>query len=124
MIAIIENEQIDESISSNTLDSSKSEKSELKSEKSEWKKISLESTLTLPQLIDFKKQLHQYHGSRVQLCGKKVERIDTAALQLLLAFINSPDVTVGWIEPSQELCQAASLLGLNSHLGLSSSCHS
>ncbi|MDM8562185.1 STAS domain-containing protein [Candidatus Marithioploca araucensis] len=114
-----ENEQIDEPISSNTLDSSKNEKSE----KSEWEKISLESTLTLPQLMDFKEQLHQYHGSRVQLNGEKVERIDTAALQLLLAFINSPDVTVGWIEPSKELCKAASLLGLNSHLGLSS-CHS
>ncbi len=120
MTAITENEQIDEPISSNTLDSSKSE---LKSEKSEWKKISLEPTLTLPQLMDFKEQLRQYHGSRVQLCGEKVERIDTAALQLLLAFINSPDVTVGWIEPSKELCRAASLLGLTSHLGLSS-CHS
>jgi ABC-type transporter Mla MlaB component len=85
---------------------------------SEWKKISLGSTLTLAHLMDLKQQFSQYHGSRVQLWGGNVERIDTAALQLLLAFINRPDVTVGWIAPSPELCRAAHLLGLTSHLGL------
>jgi ABC-type transporter Mla MlaB component len=85
---------------------------------SEWKKISLGSTLTLAHLMDLKEQLNQHHGSRVQLWGGNVERIDTAALQLLLAFINRPDVTVGWIAPSPELCRAAHLLGLTSHLGL------
>ncbi len=86
--------------------------------KSEWKKVSLGATLTLAHLMDLKQQLSQYHGSRVQLWGGNVERIDTAALQLLLAFINRPDVTVGWIAPSPELCRAAHLLGLTSHLGL------
>jgi ABC-type transporter Mla MlaB component len=86
--------------------------------KSEWKKISLGATLTLAHSMDLKQQLDQCHGSRVQLWGGKVKRIDTAALQLLLAFINRPDVTVGWIAPSPELCRAAHLLGLTSHLGL------
>jgi len=90
----------------------------LASLKSEWKKVDLEPTLTLAQLKELHQQLSQYHDCRVQLCGAKVERIDTAALQLLLAFRNSPDVTVGWIEPSAELCYAAHLLGLSSHLGL------
>jgi len=86
--------------------------------KSEWKKIDLEPTLTLAQLNDLYQQLSQYHDCRVQLCGAKVERIDTAALQLLLAFRNNSDITVGWIEPSAELCYSAELLGLSSDLGL------
>jgi phospholipid transport system transporter-binding protein len=93
----------------------------LASLKSEWKKVDLEPTLTLAQLNELHQQLSQYHDCRVQLCGAKVERVDTAALQLLLAFRNSPDVTVGWIEPSTELCYAAHLLGLSSHLGLPAS---
>ncbi len=86
--------------------------------KSEWKKIDLDPTLTLAQLDDLYQQLSQYHDCRVQLCGAKVERVDTAALQLLLAFRNNSDITVGWIEPSAELCYSAQLLGLSSYLGL------
>jgi len=86
--------------------------------KSDWNKVSLEPNLTLAQLKDLKECLEQYHGSRVQLCGAKVERVDTAALQLLMAFINSSDVTVGWVTPSPKLCHAAQLLGLTSYLGL------
>ena len=86
--------------------------------KSEWIKVSLEPTLMLAQLNDLKEQLQQSFGHRVQLCGDKVERIDTATLQLLLAFVNSQEVTVGWVEPSQELCNVAYLLGLSSLMGL------
>ena len=86
----------------------------------EWYKIFLPSTLTVSQLTDFKEQLSQHLGHRVQLYGAKVERIDTAALQLLLAFISHQEVTIGWVEPSSELCTAARLLGLSSQLGLPS----
>jgi ABC-type transporter Mla MlaB component len=86
--------------------------------KVEWKKIQLQSTLTLEHLSELHQQLQQYHGSRVQLIGKEVERIDTAALQLLVTFVNHPQITVGWIEPSPQLCIAAQLLGLSPHLGL------
>ena len=85
----------------------------------EWVKVSLEPVLTISQLNDLKEQLLPYLGRRVQLSGAKVERIDTASLQLLLAFINSPEVTVGWVEPSSELCTAARLLGLSANLSLS-----
>jgi ABC-type transporter Mla MlaB component len=88
--------------------------------KKEWIKISLEPTITLAQLQDLKKQLQECLGHRIQLCGEQVERIDTAALQLLMAFINSPDVTVGWVKPpSSELCSTARLLGLSSFMNLS-----
>jgi ABC-type transporter Mla MlaB component len=86
--------------------------------KVEWKKIYLEATITLDQLSELHQQLQQYCGSRVQLIGKEVERIDTAALQLLVTFVNHPQITVGWIDPSPQLCIAAQLLGLSSHLGL------
>ena len=86
--------------------------------KVEWKRVHLQSTITLEQLSELHQQLQQYCGSRVQLIGKEVERIDTAALQLLVTFVNHPQITVGWLEPSPQLCIAAQLLGLSSHLGL------
>ena len=85
---------------------------------SEWIKVDLAPLLTLAQLNDLYEQLGQYQHCRVQLCGEKVERVDTAALQLLLIFRNNPDITVGWIEPSTELCHAAQIVGLLSQLGL------
>jgi ABC-type transporter Mla MlaB component len=86
----------------------------------DWVVVSLESTLTITQLPELQAQLRQYRGQRVQLYGAKVRRIDTAALQLLLAFMSSSEITVGWVEPSFELGSAARLLGLASHLGLPS----
>ena len=98
--------------------SDESEEEPLDSLSSEWHKIKLTPMLTLPQLHDLHEQLLQYQHCRVQLCGEKVERVDTAALQLLLAFRNNPDITVGWVEPSAELCYAAQVVGLLSPLGL------
>jgi ABC-type transporter Mla MlaB component len=84
----------------------------------EWVKISLQPTLTLAELNDLKNELSESIGCRVQLHAAQIERIDTAALQLLLAFVNNPEVTVGWVEPSAELCKAAHLLGLSSFMSL------
>ncbi|MDM8565274.1 STAS domain-containing protein [Candidatus Halobeggiatoa sp. HSG11] len=81
--------------------------------KSEWIKLELEPIITIPQLDDLKTQLEQYKNCRVQISGQQVERIDTAAFQLLLAFTNSPDVTVAWVDPSPELCNVSKLLGLS-----------
>ena len=86
--------------------------------KAKWKTIYLPPIITLEQLSELHQQLQQYCGSRVQLIGKEVERIDTAALQLLVTFINHPQITVGWIDPSPQLCIAAQLLDLSSHLRL------
>ncbi len=86
--------------------------------KSEWIKLELEPIITIPQLDILKTQLDQYKNCRVQVLGEKVERIDTAAFQLLLAFTNSADVTVAWVDPSPELCNVAKLLGLSTAIGL------
>jgi len=51
-----------------------------------------------------------------------VEMLDTAALQLLSAFMTerrSQDGKLTWRAPSEAFCTGASLLGLESHLGLS-----
>jgi ABC-type transporter Mla MlaB component len=60
-------------------------------------------------------------GDDVLLDVSTVERADTAALQLLYAFIQEATangVTVHWHEPTTALYDAASLLGLEAELGL------
>ena len=57
----------------------------------------------------------------VNLLAKKVERADTAALQMLCAFVkdaNTAGISVNWHEPSKNLRQAAELLGLIKPLNL------
>jgi ABC-type transporter Mla MlaB component len=86
----------------------------------DWVTFSLPPVLTLSGVSDLKKKLNGYLGRRVRLSGERVERIDSAALQLLLAFINDPNVTIGWINPSLEIYNVARLLGLTTHLNLPS----
>ncbi len=55
------------------------------------------------------------------LNASQVDRVDTAALQVLGAFIqdaNTRQQTVQWESPSESLCQSAALLGLSSLLCL------
>lgn len=57
--------------------------------------------------------------------GSAVEVIDTAALQLLLAFVREVkhhDHCVDWKSPSETLYRAARLSGLQDELGLSGTC--
>lgn len=54
-------------------------------------------------------------GGAVELDGSRVERVDTAALQLLLLFRRAVDAsggTLSWRAGSTALNEAASLLGL------------
>jgi anti-anti-sigma regulatory factor len=58
----------------------------------------------------------------VQIDGSGVERIDTATLQLLAAFVRDMRTdgrTVEWVECSAALRRAANSLGLESALSLS-----
>ncbi len=55
------------------------------------------------------------------LKASEVDRIDTAALQVLGAFIqdaNTRQQTVQWESPSEPLCHSAALLGLSEMLCL------
>ena len=107
-----ENDENDETLFSKSTDSLMS------TSKTKWSKIHLEANVTLAQLVDLKEQLSQYQGGKVQLYGTKVGWIDTAGLQLLLAFKDSSDTTVEWIEPSTALYSTAKMIGLSSQLGL------
>jgi len=84
----------------------------------EWATFSLPPIIVLSNINDLQKKLKGYLGRRVRLSGERVERVDSAALQLLLAFINDPNVTIGWINPSLEIYNVARLLGLTTHLNL------
>ena len=58
---------------------------------------------------------------KVVILGNDVQRADTAGLQLLLAFINATkerQINIDWDSPSEKLCSAAHLLGLDSALGI------
>ncbi len=57
----------------------------------------------------------------VVLHGDNVSRADTAGLQLLLAFVNATkekQIKIHWDHPSEKLCSAAGLLGVDSALGI------
>jgi len=61
------------------------------------------------------------NGQSIQLQAAEVGKADAAALQLLCAFFLDAQVhgiDVEWIEPSEQLVAAASLSGLDEHLGL------
>ena len=59
----------------------------------------------------------------IVLQAESVERADTAGLQLMLAFVNASKnehLTLSWKSPSEKLCSAASMLGLEEALGIAS----
>ena len=60
---------------------------------------------------------------KITLEAEGIQRADTAGLQLLLAFVNTAKeghIGLAWNKPSAKLCSAASVLGLESALGLNS----
>lgn len=89
----------------------------------DWVKITLNSILTIADVEELHNQLKQYPGKRIQLSGKNVQRIDTASLQLLLAFMLHPDVTACWVDCSEQLFESAQLLGIVTPLGLPTDLH-
>ena len=57
----------------------------------------------------------------VLLDASRVERIDTAGLQVLTAFVKdlrAANKSMQWQEPAESLCRAVQLLGLNDALQL------
>ncbi|WP_075185533.1 STAS domain-containing protein [Teredinibacter haidensis] len=57
----------------------------------------------------------------VVLKASSVQRADTAGLQLLLAFMQATrerQISVTWDHPSQTLCNAAKLLGVDVAIGI------
>lgn len=91
---------------------------------SEENRIACAEVLDISAVQDLHQQLARVlaSGGGVVLDASLVERADTAALQLLCAFMQEASVngvSVHWHEPTAELCDAVSLLGLEAELGLS-----
>jgi len=85
--------------------------------------IELTSVINLSTIGDLKAQLDDAvsKNTDVSLLGVNVEKVDTAAMQLLAVFcekIRADGNTLSWIEPSEEVGNVAAFLGLESALCL------
>ena len=72
---------------------------------------------------DMENILGKQDCDKVVLKADKVQRADTAGLQLVLAFVkaaNEGHIELVWNKPSKKLCEAAAVLGLSSALGIAS----
>lgn len=85
--------------------------------------IECQDSLDISMVTDFSVELSKALeiGQPVTIQAAKVERADTAALQLLCAFFldaRAAGITVEWQGPSDALKTAALQLGLAEHIGL------
>jgi len=85
--------------------------------------IELASVINLSTIGALKAQLDDAvsKNTDVALLGVNVEKVDTAAMQLLAVFgekIKADGNTLSWIQPSEEVGNVAALLGLESALCL------
>lgn len=86
--------------------------------------IELSEVMDISATAELRSQLLAALESKksVILDASQVERADTAALQVLSAFVqdaNSQQQTVQWKKPSEALSRSAALLGLSALLNLS-----
>jgi len=92
-------------------------------EKKESKIIDCQDSLDISIVADLGNELKVALGSgqAVRLQAADVGKADAAALQMLCAFFLDAQVhgiNVEWLDPSEELRAAASISGLDEHLGL------
>lgn len=85
--------------------------------------VTLDSVLDATQGMNLHTALSQLleNPAPVSLNASQVERVDTLALQVLLAFVmarRSAGQVVGWTEVSTEFRRATDLLGMSQPLGL------
>lgn len=85
----------------------------------------LPENLTIANVQGLHEQLEALVGEKdfdkVVLQAEYVQRADTAGIQLLLAFVHATkerQIEIDWDQPSEKLCSAAKVLGLDSVLGL------
>ncbi|MGW8248442.1 MAG: STAS domain-containing protein [Acidiferrobacterales bacterium] len=86
-------------------------------------RISLGPVLDVAGSGELKKQLEKIFRRKrpFELDGSAVERVDTAALQVLVAFSresHNREIDLRWAEVSDALRTASTMLGLNQELGI------
>lgn len=84
-------------------------------------RVECESSLAIADAGALKRRLLEAleQGRPITMDVSDVRRVDTAALQVLVAFARTArrdGVAVSWKEPTPELLQAAGLLGLSTEL--------
>ena len=85
--------------------------------------IVLDAVITIAEAAALKDQLlpHINRKGEIYMDGSHVQSVDTAGLQVLLAFVRTlrgHDAVVHWSGVSQSLLETAELLGVASHIGL------
>lgn len=86
--------------------------------------LRLKAQLGIREAVDLKARLGKLlesGGREVALDASKVEKVDTAIMQLLTAFYRSAKaqgIEVKWKNPSEGMLRSAELLGLRAPLGL------
>ena len=85
--------------------------------------VLLNGNLSIVEVIPLRAQLQEVlsQEKNVTLNGGSIERVDTAALQVLWAFnreATQRQLSVKWAAASDALLQAATLLGLAASMGL------
>jgi len=86
-------------------------------------RLELESSIVINQAGDMFESLKQLaaSGQDIEIDASKVEIIDTAILQLFFAFalgLKEKNIKLSWHEPTDNLLNKASILGLTEQLGL------
>lgn len=86
-------------------------------------RLELESSLVINKASEVYALLEKLsvNGGAVEIDASKVEVIDSAILQLLLAFVLSlkeKGISLSWHKPSEGMLSKASILGLTEQLGL------
>lgn len=85
--------------------------------------LRLKAQLDIREAVDLKTQLGTLLESdrEIVLDASKVEKVDTAIMQLLTAFYRSAKaqgIVVKWKNPSDRMLRSAELLGLSTPLGI------
>ena len=86
--------------------------------------IECNANMDITTVENFHHQLEEVlnDGCSVVLDASKVERADSASLQMLYAFkqvLESHHLSLNWKSPSERMQESAHLLGLDEHLGMS-----
>lgn len=87
--------------------------------------VSLNSTLTIRDVAELMDELNQIDDTHNEIIfeSELLERVDTAALQLLLGFYlfaTDAGKKVIWNKPSEALCHAIEILGLKKFFNIKS----
>jgi len=88
-------------------------------------RIAFAPVLDVASAVELKKQLEKIFRRKApfELDGSAIERVDTAILQVLVAFYRESrdrEIDLDWVEVSDPLRNASSLLGLTRELGMGS----